>query len=290
MAVDLDLDSLEAFAVFSETLNFTHAAERLNISQPALHVKIKKLGRTLDVTLYQKRGRRLLLTEPGRDLARFARETGAQVSGFLREFQSRSRLPVSLAAGRGCYLYLLGDALRRFGETSQARLRLFTCDRTSTLEMVRSGEAQLGVTVLEALPSDMHTQRIHRAPGLLVVPRNHALARRRRLRVRDLEGLPLIAPPPELPHRVRLEQTLTDNEVSCQVVVEANGWELMLHFVSLGLGVAIVNGCCEIPKALKAIPIADYPYASYFLCKKRTLPLTQDQELLEDAILQEVNP
>ena len=42
--MDLNLDALYAFTVFSETRNFTRAAEILCISQPALHVKIKKLS------------------------------------------------------------------------------------------------------------------------------------------------------------------------------------------------------------------------------------------------------
>ncbi|MBU6951758.1 LysR family transcriptional regulator [Hahella sp. HN01] len=49
-------DWIESFLVFSECMNFTHAAERLHISQPALHVKIKKLSEQLQTPLYRKSG------------------------------------------------------------------------------------------------------------------------------------------------------------------------------------------------------------------------------------------
>jgi DNA-binding transcriptional LysR family regulator len=53
----VDLSSLEAFVVFAEKMNFTRAAEELGISQPALHVKVRKLGESLGVSLYRREGR-----------------------------------------------------------------------------------------------------------------------------------------------------------------------------------------------------------------------------------------
>ena len=68
--MDLNLDALYAFTVFSETRNFTRAAETLHISQPALHVKIKKLSEELGVPIYTKSGRELVLTSYGKALVR----------------------------------------------------------------------------------------------------------------------------------------------------------------------------------------------------------------------------
>jgi DNA-binding transcriptional LysR family regulator len=70
----LEADRLRAFAAFAEHLNFTTAAAQLRISQPALHVKIRKLGAALGVELYERHGRGLVLTEAGQRLAEFARD------------------------------------------------------------------------------------------------------------------------------------------------------------------------------------------------------------------------
>jgi len=61
----LDLDALNAFVVFAEKRNFTHAAVEIYISQPSLHIKIKKLADNLGVTLYQRIGKEIRLTEQG---------------------------------------------------------------------------------------------------------------------------------------------------------------------------------------------------------------------------------
>ena len=282
----MNLDSLEAFVEFSSLLNFTHAAERLNISQPALHVKIKKLSQELGVNLYTKQGRTLILTPHGEELARFGREVQDRRDDFLQTLvQGHSGRPVVLAAGAGSYLYLLGPALRHFQSQSNPGLRLLTCDATQTLEALRAGQAHMGVTVPDAVPPDMRAELIHSAPVSLVIPRDHAMARRRYLKPSDLNGLSLIVPPLGAPFRATVNRTLEAHEVVWRVAVEASGWELMLHFASLGLGATLVNGCCRIPDELRAIPIRGLPPANYYLLCKRTLAFTAAQQSLYDAIL-----
>src|SRR5262245_34474491 len=149
----LSTDSLEAFVVFSETRNFTHAAAQLRISQPALHVKIKGLAEQLGVPLYVREGRELKLTKHGIELARFGREAQSQMDRFVEELLGGTeQQPVILAAGAGCYLYLLGDAIRKFRQKSSCPLKLVTADRTQTLDLIVSGQCHMGVTALDSSP------------------------------------------------------------------------------------------------------------------------------------------
>ncbi len=95
------------------------------------------------------------------------------------------------------------------------------------------------------------------------MPRRHPLALKKQLRVADLEGAELIVPTSERQHRIMLSRVLQSHGVEWQVAVEANGWELMLHFVSLGLGLAIVNDCCKIPSGLVSKPLKQLPGVQY---------------------------
>src|SRR6266540_7263669 len=104
-------DDLEAFAVFAEHRNFTHAARELHVSQPALHVRIRKLERALGQSLYVRQGRLLLLTPDGESLAAFANETRRRAADFLSSVGTSQRRPIVLAAGSGAYRYLLGDVV-----------------------------------------------------------------------------------------------------------------------------------------------------------------------------------
>src|SRR5689334_20759211 len=132
-------ESLASFAVFADHLNFTKAAAELRISQPALHVKVRKLSESLGRPLYHRDGRRLVLTADGEAVARFARSHDERLARFLAEFAGvESTRPVVLAAGQGAYLYLLGDAIRAMLTEEPARLRLINCDHRQMLAAVRS--------------------------------------------------------------------------------------------------------------------------------------------------------
>jgi DNA-binding transcriptional LysR family regulator len=261
----LSTDALSSFAVFADHLNFTRAAAELHISQPALHVKVRKLAEGLGRPLYRREGRRLALTSEGELVARFAREQDDRLAALLADLGAGvPRRPVVLAAGSGAYLYLLGDAIRAMLTGGAARLRLMNCHRAQMLAAVRTGRAHLGVAVLDVLPDDLDAVLLARFPQTLVMPQDHPLARRRSLTVRDLAGAVLVVPPPDRPHRITLERALLGAEVSWSIAVEAEGWPLILRFVALGAGLAVVNGCVEPPPELVSRPITDLPAVPYY--------------------------
>ncbi|MEV5571440.1 LysR family transcriptional regulator [Spirillospora sp. NPDC052269] len=258
----LSTDALAAFAVFAAHLNFTRAAEDLHISQPALHTKIRKLADDLGRPLYLRRGRTLVLTPDGERLARFARELDDRMSAFLSDLNgtSRTRVPV-LAAGEGAYLYLLGPAIRRLH--ADTGVRLVNGDRARVLTAVRSGAADVGVAVLDVLPADLTATPLASFPQVLSMPADHPLASRPALTLADLAGTSLIVPPPHGPHRASLERALRAADVPWTVAVEASGWPLIVHLVTLGAGLAVVNGCVPAPPNLVHREITDLPPVAY---------------------------
>jgi LysR family transcriptional regulator, low CO2-responsive transcriptional regulator len=282
----LKSEHLEAFVAFAEHLNFTHAAHALHLSQPALHVQIKKLGEEVGVPLYRRRGQKLELTVAGQRLLLHAREEQQRGREILDELRTGSPHPtVTLAAGTGSYLYLLGPAIREFMRTSPARLRLLQRDRAGTALALRQGEAHLGVGAFDALPDDLDAQLLLRVPPLLVMPRRHPLAKKRRVRLEDLQDAPLIVPPVGQPLRATLAQALSSLGIRWQVAVEATGWSLVLRFVELGMGLTVVNGCCEIPRTLAARPLPELPHVSYYVVTPRGAQLGAETKRLRALLV-----
>ena len=270
----LHLDWLEAFTVFAEHLSFTGAARALHLSQPALHVQIGKLGAELGVPLYVRRGQRLELTADGRRVLLFAREMGERERAFRDVLRAGESLqPVALAAGEGSFLYLLGPAIRAFTASARAPLRLLTRDRDATLAAVRSGEAHLGVAPVDGAPQGLTIDPLTEVAQVLAMPAAHPLARRRSIKLRDLEGARLIVPPPGRPHREAITAALLAAGVTWEPAVEASGWEPMLHFVALGVGIAIVNACCRLPRGLCARPLPELPRRTYSVVRRRDAAL-----------------
>jgi DNA-binding transcriptional LysR family regulator len=270
MTHSISLDALQAFVVFAEELNFTKAALRMHISQPALHVKIQKLSAAMGHPLYERAGRNLRLTRHGQEVVRFGREVDELANGFLQELSTGlDNRPVVLSAGEGAYLYLLGDPIKQFTKQSRAPLRLLTRDAPATLDAVRSGLAHLGVAVLDVIPDDLEAHLLAKVPEVLAVPRGHTLSKHKVIRLAQLSKADLIVPPVDRPHRISIERALHALDVHWSVALEATGWELTLQFVQMGLGLAIVNGCCHMPPGVVAIPIPELPATSYYLIHRK---------------------
>lgn len=280
----LNIEWLDAFVTFAEHLNFTRAARARHLSQPALHAQVRKLSEALDATLYRKRGTRLELTADGRRVVGFGREMRERMSAFAADLQERTeQSAVVLCAGEGAYLYLLGEGIRRFGAARRAELRLLSRDNLGTVEAVLTGEAHLGVASLDAPPAQLHAELLTEVHQVVVLPSEHPLARKRVVRLADLAGARLVVPPLGRPHRMMIGQAMHAAGAPWEVAVETSGWELLVRFAELGMGLAIVNGFCRIPPGLVARPLPELPPRSYYLLR-RAAPLSLGAAALADAL------
>jgi LysR family transcriptional regulator, low CO2-responsive transcriptional regulator len=258
----LESDALRAYTVFAQHRNFTTAATELRISQPSLHVKIRKLGESLGLELYRREGRGLTLTAAGERLAAFAEESLRRVEDFVGELREDVAV-VRIAAGRATLRWVISpviQAITRSGRTVQ----VLTANREVALAALNAGRADVAVVALEPPPPPLRSRRVASFQQVLVVPARHPLGTRERVSLSDLDGLDLVVPPSGRPHRTALDRALREAGASWQVAAEVDGWDLLVHFAALGLGATIVNGCVQLPARLRAIPVVDLPAVRYW--------------------------
>lgn len=281
----LDFDAVLAFATFADVLNFSAAARELHISQPALHVKIRKLGEQLDRPLYRRVGRNLELTEHGELVARYGRQLRGGAGQLLGQLHGLAEQPVTLAAGEGAYLYLLGAGIREFQRDAQQPLRLLSLDRDQTVAAVLGGKAQLGVAPMDAVPEPLQSTVLTTVGQVLAVPAGHRYAGRSRLKLKDLAGERLVVPPRGRPHREMLTALLQSERVPWDVAMEANGWELMLSFVAMDAGLAVVNACCRLPQGVVTVALPELPVLRYHCFHLRGLAKSSSAGRLRATLL-----
>lgn len=274
------LDHLRSFRVFADHLNFTHAARELHLSQPALHEQVRKLGKELEVVLYVRKGRGLALTADGERVAGFAQEMVERSERFVASLhQEVPDRPLVLCAGEGAFLYLLGDAIRA-ATRGGTRVRALVRDAEATVAAVLCGDAHVGVAALDEPPPELEARPLRDVGLVVALPKDHRLGCRRRLAVRDLVSEPLIAPPRGRPLRLALEQAARAEDVPLEVVVEARGWPLTLRMVQLGLGVAVVNDFCRLPRGVRGVTLRGVPGPRYFALRRRGAWQPEDAERL----------
>lgn len=265
----MNYEHLRSFVVFATHRNFTHAARELHLSQPALHVQIRKLTEAVGTPLYVRSGRGLVLTRDGERLATFGRDTLARGGALLAELRGeRGDAPVVLAAGRGAYLYLLAPSLRRF-HRSGAKLRLVVAGGDEAVAMVAEARADLAIAAVAPPDAPLVAEPVRVTRHVAVVSRDHALASRRRVRAADLDGAPLVIAPAGTRHRAAIEAAFAAADADLAVSVEAGDWDLMMQLTALGAGPCIVNDMCRAPAGTVAVAFEGLPPVTYQLIRRR---------------------
>ena len=264
---------LRAIASFAEDANLSRTARRLHLSQPAVHAQLRRLSEALGVALYRRVGRGLVLTPEGIEAAAFARAMDERMGDFAAHVAGRLReRHLVLAAGAGALLYILHDALHAFSRGGSPRLELVTADAATAFEAVRSGAAHVGVAASESTPDALRAHHLTTVPPVVVLPRAHPLARRRRISLAELDGQRLVVPPEGRPHRVMLDAALRAAGARVTIGATARGWELSMALVSMGFGLTIVNGCCRVPRGLVARPVVALPPVHYVVFTRPSPP------------------
>jgi DNA-binding transcriptional LysR family regulator len=121
------------------------------------------------------------------------------------------------------------------------------------------------VAPLEGTLPEFESRRLAAVGQVLVMPMGHPLAARRQIHLSDLAQARLVVPPAGRPHRQMLALLLQSAQVPWEVAVEVAGWDRMLHFVRLGLGLAVVNSYCRLPKGVVGRPVPELPRLEFHL-------------------------
>lgn len=157
--------------------NLTQAAHELHVSQSALSAQIKQLEHAANTTLFDRVGRRLVLTDAGRRVLAYAEDifaTGEELESFLRQGGHAEIQRVSIGVlthlSRNFVDSFLGPLLQR----SDVQFSLKTQGMTELLQGLSSHEFDLVLTnravTTEGQGQAWHTQLVDRQPVAIVGP------------------------------------------------------------------------------------------------------------------------
>jgi DNA-binding transcriptional LysR family regulator len=182
---------LRAFVEIAHQQNFTHAAQALLLTQPALTSRIRRLEHEVGATLFVRDRRGARLTDAGRALLPYAEQTVATMT----KAESALRLALSgmtgelvIGAVSTIATYLLPPAIRVFRAANpNVHTSLRTALSEDVLDMVARGTVHLGLGRLLQHP-DIETTPLYEEEWILAVDRRHRFASASRLSAADLVG------------------------------------------------------------------------------------------------------
>lgn len=191
----MELRHLRYFVAVAELLHFSRAAERLNLTQPALSRQIRDLEDKLGVALLQRHGTQITLTPVGARFLERAREILAAAERAADEARTAAR---QLRFGHYGTLWVdfyapgLRAFAKRFPELVLAPVELTPVELVMAL---RSGEVDIALLgpVSEAVHEEFATRRLGTLAAQLAMGADNPLAKRRRYALDELSGADWIA-------------------------------------------------------------------------------------------------
>jgi DNA-binding transcriptional LysR family regulator len=242
----MELRQLRYLLALAEERHFTRAAAREHIAQPALSQQIRRLEDEIGLALVQRTTRRVALTEAGELLVARARRILAEVDAAQTELQGLRGVQtghVTVGAMHTMGPVDVSLALAIFHERHPG-VELTVREQSSEelAEMLRVDELDLAfLSVTERIESHgLGLQQLVCEELVAVLPTNHRLARRRRVRMAELSDEEFIS----YRDGSRLREVLVSAGRAAgyepRVTLESNESQRIRRLVARGLGVAIL--------------------------------------------------
>jgi DNA-binding transcriptional LysR family regulator len=193
----MDVRQLRCFVAVAEELHFGRAADRLHIAGPAVSQTIKSLEVELGLRLFERTNRRVELTEAGSVLLGEARAVLGRVDAArmaMDQVKSRQRSRFRIGVAAALPPWLVPTLLARCAQEAPD-LEVIVAALHGGRDVALAPDVDIALVRGQTTEPGVESVVVVREPVGIALPRGHRLAGRSAVRVRELNGLPLIAFP-----------------------------------------------------------------------------------------------
>jgi LysR family transcriptional regulator, transcriptional activator of the cysJI operon len=265
---------LKMFRVVAEQLSFTHAAERLFLTQPAVTLQIKGLEEELGLRLFDRTAQRIALTPAGQLLRQYAvrlsdlsAEAEQAISALRGEIGGRLVLGASTTIAQYLLPRLAGEFL---ADNPAVQFSMFTSNTAGVVSALLENRIALGLIEGPSGRSGLRTESFLKDEIVLVAaPSNEWADAGTPVSPHALEQVPLIVREHGSGTRQIIEDALEKAKVvkkKLHVAMELDSTEAIKSAVASGLGLGFVSrwALAGAQTSLRIIPIQGLCIHRYF--------------------------
>jgi aminoethylphosphonate catabolism LysR family transcriptional regulator len=268
------ITQLRSFYAVAHAGSFTQAAKLLHVSQPTITTQVRFLEEHYNIELFHRRGRRAHLTAVGEQLFSLAKQifsletdavhllndAGELKSGYLRV----------AAVGASHVTQMLEAFTKRYPDI---KIAVKMGNSQEMLQQLCDYQADVAVLAHYQADARFFTMPYSRHPVVIFVHDRHRFAKRRAIRIKELDGEPLIMREQGSTTRKALEEALHKAKVKPVITMEIGSREIIREAVLKGIGIAAVSQVEYLPApGLHAVRISDaeiYTYAHVVCLQER---------------------
>ena len=254
--MNVSLRQLRVFLAAAQERNFSRAGDAIGLTQPAVSRSILELETQLGLKLLDRTTREVVLTEAGQSLAaRLDRvlDDLDQTLLDVKKLANARRGKVRVASSPTLSANLMPACIAACAR-QEPDIQLVLLDRIQqdVLDRVRGGEVDFGVVIEPSSTDDLQCETILSDPFVLVVPHDHALAKRASVRWSTLDGAALVLLDHASGSRRLIDDALALHGAHCEVAQELGHPTTVFRMVEAGIGISVMPALAVPPEGLNA--------------------------------------
>ena len=242
--MNLTFRQLRLFLALADTGSVSAAARALHVTQPTASMQLKEITQSIGMPVYEVVGKRVFLTEAGRELAETARAIAGEWEALRQKFDAmrgltRGRLRVALVNTAQYFMpRLLGGFCQQHPEID---ISLQVLNRDGVVARLRDNLDDLYIMSMPPADTELDDDVFMPNPLLLVAAATHPLAKKRQLSLEKLATDRFILRESGSGTRMATEQLFDAHSFRPGLRMELGSNEAIRQAVAAGLGVAVLS-------------------------------------------------
>lgn len=260
--MNITFRQLQVFEAVARHLSFTHAAEELFLTQPAVSMQVKQLESAVGIPLYEQLGKSIHLTEAGKLMFRYSTEIRSQVNEAEKELDDLKGtegglLQIAVASTVNNFAArLLSEFCQQY---PRIRVSFDVTNRATLLKKLEANESDLALMGSPPGDMDLIGEPFMDNPLVVIAPPSHPLVGEKDIPLKKLKDDPLLMREVGSGTRVAMERFFLEKKNFKLISsIEMNSNEAIKRSVEAGLGLGIVSlHTIELEKELGRLEILD---------------------------------
>src|SRR3569833_1332261 len=293
--VNITFRQLQVFEAVARNASYTRAAEELHLSQPAVSMQVKLLEDQVGLPLYKQLGKKIYLTEAGREMHRYSRAIAQQLheaERVLAELKGvkRGRLSIAVASTANYFATrLLATFSQRYADVT---ISLDVTNRAGLLRHLDDNDDDLVIMGRPPQGLDLIAEPFMKNPLVIIASPSHPLAHEQQIPMARIQHETFVVRERGSGTRNAMEQFFTDKGIEISTGMEMNSNEAIKQAVEAGLGLGIVSiHTLELELELERLAVLDveaYPnIRHWFLVNRQGKRLSPVAQIFRNFVLNE---
>ncbi len=238
------LRQLQVFEKVASHLNYSRAAEELYLSQPAVSMQIKQLEGHIGLPLFEQMGKKIFLTEAGRELFHYSRTIAQQLDEMEAVFEEmkglgQGKLTLSVVNTANYFTpQLLAKFCQRHPDIS---VSLQVANRDAVLKQLSDNSTDLAIMGQPPDGQDIISESFLDNPLVVIAAPDHPLARLKRVKFSQLAEETFLSREKGSGTRSAMERVFAEHQIQPRISMEMEANEAIKQAVQAGMGLGILS-------------------------------------------------